>query len=82
MLRGMVWSNRVRDNQSATQVNTIRRRQVGETARDARSQVRLRAEPAALTEHGKGWLLGLVLWLVVEWLVKVISDKHGRPALG
>ena len=42
-------------------------RQVGETARDERSQVRKRAEPVGLTEHGKGTLLGLVGWLVVEW---------------
>ena len=44
--------------------------QVGETASNARSQVRLRAEPEGLTEHGKGSLLGLVGWLVVEWGLK------------
>jgi len=42
-------------------------RQVGETARDARSQVRQERNQWDWSEHGEGSLLGLVGWLVVEW---------------
>ena len=57
-------------------------RQVGETARDERSQVRKernqRDSPS--TAKGRCWGLSGGWW----WNggVEVISDKHGRPATG
>ena len=55
--------------QSVTQVNTIRPGKLARLLgmREAKSAKRA---PAGLTEHGKGALLGLVRWLVVEWGTK------------
>jgi hypothetical protein len=56
--------------QSVTQVNTIRPGKLARLLGMREAKSAKRAEPAGLTEHGKGVLLGLVRWLVVEWGTK------------
>ena len=81
MPRGMVWSNRVRETQSATQVNTIRPGKLASQLgmREAKSvkngtsgihRARQRVAAGACRVVGGGMV------------VKVMSDKHGRPVPG
>ena len=81
MPRGMVWSNRVRDTQSATQVNTIRPGKLARlrgmreaksvqngTSGTQRARKRVAVGACRVVGGGRG--------------VEVMSDKHGRPVPG
>jgi hypothetical protein len=81
MPRGMVWSNRVRDTQSATQVNTIR---PGKLARllGMREAKSVKSGTSGTHRARKRVAAGACRVVGGGMGVEVVSDKHGRPVAG